>query len=711
MSTLLLYEKTNNNYNSMGLGALVHAIQPLVTRERNGIFTLGFSYPVFSPLFHELQTGCIIKADAGSGERSKGQRFEIVSISKPLNGLITIYCEHISYLTFKTALKKGNNHVNVSAQYALEEWKKLLLPARDFTVLSDVTTKSSIDFLELGKFENARVALGGTEGSILDNFGGEYIFDNNEIRLMNRAGKDSEVVIAYGKNLTDLTQEESIENTFTSVYPYARKDGENDETLILPELYIDSEHVTKYPERLIKMVDLSSEEIETIDQLRTAAKRYITVNAIGVPSVNLALKFIDLTQTATSEEIKRLEDLELCDNVTVAFNELGINATAKIIQTVWNVSLDRYESIELGNAKSNLSKTFSDQMKEQEKISDHLSILEQAQKEATDILTNPAKGHVVVYPSLSDPQEILIMDTQDINTAKNVWRWNSGGLGFSSTGYNGSYGLAMTNNGAIVADRITTGILRAITIIGVYIEGSEIIGGRIEGATFISHAPIGSLYYTMVMKNGGINFYKQGSDIESLSSHAQIQVAPLSTEGQLWIKVGNSMFTITGDNTGTTTSNLTTGLQVGKLLEANGGLTARSRFTIPNGVALNFYSSLNMNGYSILNQSDIRLKENIEDTIVQGIKETKKLKMVDFDWRSDYNKSETEQRPDERQFGMIAQYSPFLSRQGEDNHYLMIDVNKQINLNTKTNQELITMVENLQERIETIERRLLDENI
>ncbi|MBU5584548.1 hypothetical protein KQJ29_33765, partial [Enterococcus sp. S181_ASV_20] len=85
-------------------------------------------------------------------------------------------------------------------------------------------------------------------------------------------------------------------------------------------------------------------------------------------------------------------------------------------------------------------------------------------------------GHVVIYPSLADPQEILIMDTMDINTAKKIWRWNAGGLGFSSTGYNGTYGLAMTNNGAIVADLITTGTLQAINIIGVSIKGSTIDG-------------------------------------------------------------------------------------------------------------------------------------------------------------------------------------------------------------------------------------------
>lgn len=79
---------------------------------------------------------------------------------------------------------------------------------------------------------------------------------------------------------------------------------------------------------------------------------------------------------------------------------------------------------------------------------------------ATNWITGAKGGYVVINKNEQDqPYEILIMDTPDISTAKNVWRWNQGGLGFSSSGYNGPYATAITQDGSIVASFITTGIL------------------------------------------------------------------------------------------------------------------------------------------------------------------------------------------------------------------------------------------------------------
>lgn len=81
---------------------------------------------------------------------------------------------------------------------------------------------------------------------------------------------------------------------------------------------------------------------------------------------------------------------------------------------------------------------------------------------ATNWITGAKGGYVVINKNEQDqPYEILIMDTPDISTAKNVWRWNQGGLGFSSSGYNGPYATAITQDGSIVANFITTGVLNA----------------------------------------------------------------------------------------------------------------------------------------------------------------------------------------------------------------------------------------------------------
>ncbi|EGO6739215.1 hypothetical protein GP414_001995, partial [Enterococcus faecalis] len=491
MSTIILHDKKNNNWNSLGIGPLQDAINPLSTRERNGIYDMTFQYPVVGKLFHELKVGRWIVADAGPTLVAKSQRFEIAQITKPIKGIVTVYCEHYRYKLLRTMVKIGSKYSNISAQTALNQLRSQMEPKSDFTFYSDVGTTSSIDFTDPAKYKNAQEVLGGVAGSILDNFGGEYLFNNNQVRLLAKAGTDTNVVIAYGKNLTDINQEESIENTYTSIYGWAKiGNGDDEKVITLPEIYIDSDYVNNYTERRIQMVDFSDKEPKDVEALRGMVKSFIKSNNVGIPRVSIKASYVDLASSVSDEQLKSLEVVDLCDWVTVAFNQLNINTTAQIVKTVWNISLDRYESIELGEARTDFAKVIEDSKTDTDAIKDKIGWLEQAQKEASDIIKNPGKGHVVIYPSIADPQELLIMDTSDVNTARKVWRWNVGGLGFSSTGYNGNYELAMTNNGLIVADRMATGTLRAINIIGVAISGSSFETTGTDGKIFINGGEI-----------------------------------------------------------------------------------------------------------------------------------------------------------------------------------------------------------------------------
>lgn len=493
MSSIILHDKTNNDWNSLGFGPLVDAMNPKVTREKHGIYDLQFQYPVNGPLFDELKIGRWIVSDAGPTIVSQAQRFEIATITKPIDGIVTVYCEHKRYQLLRTIVKVGEKMSTTKAQLALNRLLQLSEPKSDFTYFSDVQTDAGMDFSDPAKFENVQSALGGVRGSILDNFGGEYLFDNNKVSLLQSAGKESNVIIAYGKNLTDVTQEESIESTYTSVYGWAK--DEEGKVITLPETYIDSEYVGSYTQRRIQMKDFSDETITTTAQLRTAVQNFIKNNKIGVPKVSIKAKYEELSSSVNADNLKLLESIDLCDYVTISFNQLDINTSAQIVKTVWNVGLDKYDSVELGDARTDFAKVLEDNKTDTGQIEDKLDWLEDAQNEASNILNNPGRGNVVIYPSLADPQEILIMDTKDIDTAKNVWKWNAGGLGFSSTGYNGTYDLAMTNNGAIVADRVTTGTLKAINIIGVTISGSTITS---DGDN-----------YRITMNNGKMTWYSK----------------------------------------------------------------------------------------------------------------------------------------------------------------------------------------------------------
>lgn len=687
MSIMILHDKTNNNWNSQGLGPLSEAMNPQVTRERNGAYELNFSYPVKGVLFKELLMGCWIVADAGPSQTAKAQRFEIAEITKPKNGIVTVYCEHYRYQFLRSIVKIGSKFEKVTAQAALNQLKDRMEPKGDFTFYSDISTQSTIDFTDPAKFNNAQEVLGGVQGSMLDNFGGEYLFNNNQVRLLAKAGIKRNVIIAYGKNLTDISQEESIENTYTSVYGWAKLDGEDGQIITLPETFLDSDYVDNYTQRRIQMVDFSQDKPTNETDLRNLVTKYIKNNKVGIPKVNIKTSYVDLASSVMDAQLTNLEEIDLCDWVNVLFNELEINTSAQIIKTVWNVALDKFDSLELGEASTNMSKVISDSQPDLNDITDKVSWLEDAQQEASNILNNPGKGNVIIYPSLADPQEILIMDTKDVNTAKNVWKWNAGGLGFSSTGYKGTYGLAMTNNGAIVADRMTTGTLRALNIIGVSISGSDItgtniIGGLVKGAQFIQKNDLTST--TLGVNFGKLGFFKNEADAIGINNDFAAVWGTPESGGTLLMHAGSTYLRIYGNG----------GSNFGGPLEIFGKITGDK--------GADLYGTLDMHGYSIINQSDIRLKENITAPTISGITETKRIQMAEFDFKKYYdNQKPEQQRPSGRQFGLIAQSSPFLSEiaNEKENHYLSVDLNKQVNLNTLTNQELIEKVENLERRL------------
>ena len=195
----------------------------------------------------------------------------------------------------------------------------------------------------------------------MDTYGGEYMFDNYDIRLYANRGKQSGALIAYGRNLTDLEQEENIAETYTSIYPYAvvTDDNQNEIIQTLPEYYLDSEYVSNYARRKILTVDFSGNDVTTVEQLRAKAEAYIINNRIGVPKVNLKIKYVDLAKTLDYEATQAIEEVNVCDWVTIYFEEYDIKTNEKIIKTVWDDLLQQYDSIEVGEARASLAQSIN----------------------------------------------------------------------------------------------------------------------------------------------------------------------------------------------------------------------------------------------------------------------------------------------------------------------------------------------------------------
>lgn len=471
---ITLHESTETSFTTNGLGALSDAIFCEVTEERNGEYELEMEYPITGIRYEQLRLRRIIMAKPNP--YSDPQPFRIYSITKPINGIVTVNAEHISY---DMSGYPVSAFVADNIQNAFSSMKKSSAVPCLFSFSTDKTTVAN---MEIFKPSSMRSLLGGMEGSILDIYGGEYEFDKFNVKLWNSRGSDRGVSIRYGKNLTDLKQEENCSSVYTGVYPfwYSEQYGlvQLDEKIVKAAGTYDFTRI--FP------LDLSQEWTEkpSKDALRTRATSYMKANNIGVPAVSLTVSFVQLSQSTEYADYALLEDVRLCDTVRVEFPELKVSAISKCIKTTYDAISNKYVSIELGESRSNLASTISDQ---KQAISESITktYMQQAIENATQQISGGLGGYVMLHSSTNGkyPDEILIMDTDDISTAQKVWRWNKGGLGYSSTGYNGPFALAMTQDGQIVADFIKSGSMSANRING----GTLTLGGKnnVDGVALI----------------------------------------------------------------------------------------------------------------------------------------------------------------------------------------------------------------------------------
>ena len=426
-----------------GLGILNDAISATVTEERNGVYELQVQYPTSGIHSSDIEERMILKVKPNFMDDP--QLFRIYKIGKVLGNSFTIYARHISYDLSGKPISSGTA-TNVADAFAL-----LQAQASNYTFTTDKSTQANFKITEPS---SVRSWLGGKEGSILDVFGtGEYHYDNYTVEFLASRGTDRGVQVRYGKNLLSLSQDRDSSNIITGVIAFW-KDTEGNTvigTTISTGVPLDVPNV--------KTLDCSEsfENAPSVAQLDAKATAYIGTNNVSTPVNSITLNFLQIGQ---------LKDrVDLCDTVHIIYDAFGIDATAKCVKTVWDVIKEKYISIELGEPKTNLTDTIIQQAKETKaKVSD--TALQQAINTATAQITGNSGGYIVLRDTNGDGanDELLIMNTPDIATATKVWRFNLSGLGYSDTGYSGTYGLALTMSGDIVADKITTGTLKSIII-------------------------------------------------------------------------------------------------------------------------------------------------------------------------------------------------------------------------------------------------------
>ena len=419
-----------------GVGALTDCLSCEVTEERNGSYELTMTYAANGIHAEDIAVEAFIKAKPNFMDDP--QLFRIYRVGKVMAGKFTVYARHISYDMSGSVIQNGSAG-SCAAACAL-----LTSSANDFTVTTDKTVSAQFS---VSQPSSVRSWFGGKEGSLLDVYGGEWHYDNFTATLKQARGADRGVTIRYGKNLTSLSQEVNTSNLLTAILPFYVDQNENVTVgaEVSTGLILDRDKVGAID--FTQQVNPDSNTPITT-QLANLANAYKTNNNLTVPINSITLDFVQMQDIT--------ERVDLCDTVRIYFEALGVEAMAKCVKVTWDVLQERYSKTTFGDARTNIADTIATQSKELINTPTKAEI-----NRATELITGNRGGYVILRDSDGDdqPDEILIMNTPDINTATKVWRWNNAGLGYSSNGYDGPYGTAMTSDGEIVANFIKAGVI------------------------------------------------------------------------------------------------------------------------------------------------------------------------------------------------------------------------------------------------------------
>lgn len=465
----ILYERGETAFTSNGLGRLPDCGMCQVTEERNGIFEVQFTYPVTGHNYASIQEGRIILCT--HDESGVAQPFDIYARTQPIDGVVTFYAHHISYRLSRIILKPFTAN-NCAA--ALAEMETQTYNPNPFTFWTD---KASSGSFSVTVPQPLRETLGGQAGSILDAFGkGDYEWDRFTVKLWQSRGRDTGVTIRYGVNMTDYNRDINYWEAYSGAVPYWTDPETGD--MVTPGVVYAPGYDASNAE--VIAMDLSEEwdTRPTEEQVSARALKRMRDNKSWLPTDNIKVSFAQLWQTEEYADVAPLQRLRLCDRVNVVYGPGGVAVdNVQIIRVVWDALQNRYDSMELGTARASFQEMIEHAVTDGVlKIVPTKTYLETAIAYATDLIKGGQGGHLVINTDADGhPNELLIMDTDDISTAVNVWRWNLNGLGHSHNGYNGPFDdVAITMDGKINASMIVTGFMSAARLKGGTIDGESV---------------------------------------------------------------------------------------------------------------------------------------------------------------------------------------------------------------------------------------------
>lgn len=394
-----------------------------------------------------------------------------VSAERAFDGSLDVTCEgELAYLM--DSIQPPNEFHNMTSrgflEHLIDEHNAQMAEGNSVIdktfAVGQVTVRDSND--SLYRYTNWEDTLTAIQEKLLDPLGGvirvRHEGDSRYIDYIEDYGRVSEQTIEFGENLMDYAETEDATDVATRCIPLGARLDESPiealdayttiESINGGRNYVESADAVKRLGVVTKVV--SFDDVTIPANLKEHGERWLrdaqfAALSLKCTAVDLHQMHVDIERIRLGDEVRVLSEPHGIDRrFTVSALSIDLMDASQDTIMLGSTCRETLSAASASSSRALASKITS--------LPQPSSILAQAKDNATQLITAATTGHVVLRPD-----EVLIMDTGDTATAKRVWRWNSGGLGYSRDGYGGPYGLAMTMDGAIVADFVSTGTLSA----------------------------------------------------------------------------------------------------------------------------------------------------------------------------------------------------------------------------------------------------------
>lgn len=522
-------------------------ISPIVKIGENTAGSFEFSILPKHPHYEEVnELTSVITAYDGDEEIFCGR---VVEITKDLYNRKKVICEgELAY--FNDSIQRPARYQGLTVRGYLETLvnihnQQVKNQGIDKTFkVGAVTVQDNNDYVY--KYTNWESTLEVIKTDLLKTYGGYLkIRKENGVRYLDYLAdypNTNTQVIEFGSNLLDFTHDMVASDIVTAVIPLGARLEDVTEVegldayLTIKDVnggvdYVYSQEAVKSYGWIFKTVKW--DDVHVADNLLKKGKEYLS--DIQFAQITLTVSAIDLHMLHVD-----MERIKVLDRIRVTSTPNGLDRFFPVSEMTIYLDKPSNNKLTLGTSysKNSLStKTESNITSIKDKIEElpkKSEILEEAKENASQLIHSATNGHVV-----TTADEQLIMDTADKKTARKLWRWNLNGLGYSKTGYNGTYETAITMDGQIVGERLVGGSVDASKLSVSYKSSVEKqISDAISDSNDYTDGQLKS-YWTRVEVETAIKNTKDAvliSAKETATSYTDDKLKSYSTSAQIKVK-------------------------------------------------------------------------------------------------------------------------------------------------------------------------------